>query len=790
MKIIFISIIMFFAAAGLSFSANLTVKVTDGRIGLEDAELTFPEIKADFLSDDKGICVFKNIKPGKYTIYAMLPGYEKYSNSIEIKNENQEMVILLKQAVYSLGEISVESKRNKGKVDSRTTVNQGDLSANSQGLINDSFKTLQLMPGVSSGGSALDSTMYIQGGNANEWIASMDGIMIANPTRWDVLGVSISMFNPSFVESIDLYTAAYPAMYGQGLSGIVVVDTINGSSARWKGFIDLSLINAEILVDGPLTSNLTVALDLRATSYAIIGPIIIQLVEPGLAGDLVQWPYLYDGIMKVSWDITPDDKLVFDAYSSIEGVQLNLGASTNTMQNSYSPGADYQYHILNVIGSARYTREVNSQDSFDISAGVTPTIINELFSQGSILQANISNGQYIYQIIPNYYLNSIPGHKIQAGGMVLYCNPLYGNMDISEYALNPQGVWTNIVSINYNPNPIQATYCAAYLMDNWEFIQSLILELGGREEYWSLNNEYNFNPQAGIKWEAARDLDFYIRGGRYSLFPFNYFDLNSVNGNPDLQSEKVYHAITGAEYSDPDYMFKIEGFYKYYYDLDESDSVININNNGIRNIFGGDIYLQKKQKKGDWLSGWVSYTYVNGLEEITDRSPDNPANPYSQPLDQYFVPGYLRTHTISAVAELTYYKNPDKPLFLDFIHQWKFSMTLTAMSGLPYTPVTNYVAATVNGWSQYYYLNGDYDSMYTPWYVRLDLKLTIPFGDWAWLKWMFGPDAGGYFYVEVLNALDNANILGYSYSVNNGQLTQTPENDIPILPVLGLRIEF
>ena len=406
------------------------------------------------------------------------------------------------------------------------------------------------------------------------------------------------------------------------------------------------------------------------------------------------------------------------------------------------------------------------------------------------MNVNITSGQYLYQLIPDYNLNSIQGHKIQFGGMVLYCNPLYGNFNISQYALNPQGVWTNIVNINYNPAPIQATYYAAYLMDNWEFIPSLILELGGREEYWSLNNEYNFNPQAGIKWETTKDLDLYIRGGRYSLFPFNYIDLNSSIGNPGLQSEKVYHAITGVEYSDNDYLFRMEGFYKYYYDLDENDSGVNINNNGIRNVYGGDIYLMKKQKKGDWLSGWISYTYVTGLEEITGRSPDNPANPYSQPLNQFFVPGYLRAHTVSSVVELTYYKNPDKPVFFDFINQWKFSMTMTAMSGLPYTPVTNYVAATVNGWSQYYYSNGSYDSLYTPWYVRLDLKLTIPFGDWGWIKWMFGPDAGGYFYVEVLNALDNANILGYTYSVNNGQLTQTPQQDIPILPVIGFRIEF
>jgi hypothetical protein len=63
---------------------------------------------------------------------------------------------------------------------------------------------MQAMPGVSSSGGTFDSRMYIQGGDAYEWIAAMDGVFIMNPTRW---GENISMFNPNIVDTIDLYTA-------------------------------------------------------------------------------------------------------------------------------------------------------------------------------------------------------------------------------------------------------------------------------------------------------------------------------------------------------------------------------------------------------------------------------------------------------------------------------------------------------------------------------------------------------------------------------------------------------
>lgn len=101
-------IIIILAAPGLSFPADITVKVTDGSLALEDASLTIPELKENLLSDDKGICVFKNVGAGSYTLYAILAGYEKYSNTIEVKSENLNIDIRLKQSVYSLGEINVD----------------------------------------------------------------------------------------------------------------------------------------------------------------------------------------------------------------------------------------------------------------------------------------------------------------------------------------------------------------------------------------------------------------------------------------------------------------------------------------------------------------------------------------------------------------------------------------------------------------------------------------------------------------------------------------------------------
>ncbi len=755
-----------------AFAASLTVKVTDGKVPLEDATVVIPELKASLITSERGIVLFNNLHNGKYTIFAVLPGYEKYSNTVEI-NGDLDMQIRLKEVAYSLGEITVESKKDRGKVSTETTMKKEELGANTQLLMNDAVKTLQLMPGVSSGGGTFDSRMYIQGGDQNEWIAYMDGIFIINPTRW---GGLLSMFNPYVIDSIDLYTAGYPAEYGQGLSGVIVVDTLNGNKDRLKGFVDVSFISAEMLLEGPLSSNLTVMFDMRRTYYEIYLPL---LLPPGsLTG--VQVPYLWDGILKLDWDITHIDNLSFDLYGSMEGLKWN----PPNLPISFS------YQEINLIGSMKYTHRFDSGDAFDAVLGVSPQYDKDQIagSPTFVIDDNIS--QYLYQASMDYFLNSIKGHKIQAGGQIgFFSSGPDSSIVESNYSLNAQGVWTNNYALNRNYSSMNIGYYSTYLMDNWEIFPSIIVEGGGRDEYYTLNGENAFNPQAGIKWETTKDLDFYLRGGLYHLFPLSITYNDSNMGNPGLSSEKVWHLIGGTEYSSGDYLLRAEGFYKYYYGLWENDSVVHYNNNGIRNVYGGDIYLQKKQRKGEWLSGWIAYTYVYGAEEITSRSAEDPSSPYGVPQDSWFVPNYLRAHTISAITELTYYKNPDSAFFLDFMNEWKLSFELSAMSGKPYTPDTNFIQATVNGNTQYYFTQGAYDSQYTPWYVRLDVKLTIPFG-LGFMTWLLGPNAQGYVYIQVLNVLDLQNVIDYSYSVKDGQLVQTAERDLPLIPLAGLRIEF
>lgn len=57
MKKIIVIPVFFFMAFVSIYPATLAVKVTDGRVPVEDASLAIPELKLNLISDNKGFCI-------------------------------------------------------------------------------------------------------------------------------------------------------------------------------------------------------------------------------------------------------------------------------------------------------------------------------------------------------------------------------------------------------------------------------------------------------------------------------------------------------------------------------------------------------------------------------------------------------------------------------------------------------------------------------------------------------------------------------------------------------------
>ena len=147
----------------------------------------------------------------------------------------------------------VDPKRNSTqtglkRIDSRT-INSGFALFGTPDVV----KTLQMMPGVSSGTELL-SGFYVHGGDGSDNLFLLDGVPIYQSSH--LLGL-FSSFNSDVIESMDFYKSGFPARYGSKMSSVVDITTKDGDFKEYHGLFSIGLIDGRFQLDGPIWKDKT-----------------------------------------------------------------------------------------------------------------------------------------------------------------------------------------------------------------------------------------------------------------------------------------------------------------------------------------------------------------------------------------------------------------------------------------------------------------------------------------------------------------------------------------------------
>ena len=117
----------------------------------------------------------------------------------------------------------------------------------------DVIKTLQMMPGVSSGTELL-SGFYVHGGDGSDNLFLLDGVPIYQSSH--LLGL-FSAFNSDVISSMDFYKSGFPARYGSKMSSVVDITTKDGDFKEYHGLFSIGLLDGRFQLDGPIWKDKT-----------------------------------------------------------------------------------------------------------------------------------------------------------------------------------------------------------------------------------------------------------------------------------------------------------------------------------------------------------------------------------------------------------------------------------------------------------------------------------------------------------------------------------------------------
>jgi len=172
----------------------------------------------------------------------------------------------------------------------------------------DMLKTLQLMPGVQSGGEGRNG-MYVRGGGPDQNLFLLDGVPIYNVSH---LFGFFSVFNADAINNVELFKGGFPARYGGRVSSVVDITMKEGNTQQFHGEGSVGIISTKLTLEGPVWKNRAsfIISGRRSLADLFVLP-VVSLSNPDYQINY----YFYDVSMKINHRFSVRDRIFLSVYT-------------------------------------------------------------------------------------------------------------------------------------------------------------------------------------------------------------------------------------------------------------------------------------------------------------------------------------------------------------------------------------------------------------------------------------------------------------------------------------------
>ena len=262
--ILFAFLTLTIAAQDYTQTVKGTVIDMDTRVTLPGANILLvgsdPLVGAT--TDIDGNFKLEKIPVGRQSFKASFMGYEDVVVSEILVATGREVAINIemKQSVTKLAGVTVRAKNNKSEpINHMASVSATQLTVESTSRvaagINDPGRTAQSFAGVSSADDE-NNELVIRGNSPRGMLWRMEGIEIPNPNHFSNgeggSGGGVCALSTQVLANSDFFTGAFPAEYGNALSGVFDLSMRNGNSEKREYALQLGVMGVQAALEGPI----------------------------------------------------------------------------------------------------------------------------------------------------------------------------------------------------------------------------------------------------------------------------------------------------------------------------------------------------------------------------------------------------------------------------------------------------------------------------------------------------------------------------------------------------------
>ena len=577
-------ILLFLINASFAFTQENTGLIR-GTVIEKATQVTLPGATVILLDqDNKGATTdingkfrLEGLPYERYAIQVSFIGYQAITiNNIDVlPGKEVVLTIELDESLIDLEEVQVVAENDKTQaLNPLSTVSSQTFSVDESmrfaGARNDVARMATNYAGVAASNDA-NNDIVIRGNSPNGLIYRLEGADIPNPNHFGQSGATggpVSMLNNNTLANSDFFTSAFPANYGNALSGVFDLNMRSGNNEKYEFLGQIGFNGVELGAEGPISKKAgssfmvyyrfsTLAFFKLAGINFGTGAAVPEYQDLSFkvelptkkAGNFSIFGVLGDSFIEFK---NSDDTASTDFYSQQQ--QDIVSATKNA-----TIGLNYKKllgkkTVLRATLWWSFIENKNDVDTFDLD-------IREPFD----FYDGVIKNQYLGA---NIYANHKLGPKnfFQLGLEVIYNK--YDYNDSVYYASDQE--YRPVTNTTGSTGLLQPYF-------TWQFKPGLNWKInaGVHASYLLVNNNYSIEPRIGVSYQLNEVNSINFGYGLHSqsaplnaMFSETYLsDGSKVQPNTDLDFTKSNQFVLGYQLRFSSILqFKTEVYYQYIYD--------------------------------------------------------------------------------------------------------------------------------------------------------------------------------------------------------------------------------
>jgi hypothetical protein len=657
-----LSILLTFSFINLLIFAQLPTQTVRGKVF--DSETNYPLTGAKVLievngqkymaaADADGAFALLKVPVGKHQLAASAPFYDARTLTVEVTSGRELIVqIPLQEKISEQQAVRVVGRKQGEVLNEMAVLSAQQFSVEETNRYPGSRMDPARMASNFAGVNGADDSrndIVVRGNSPLGVIYRVEGIDIPNPNHFAISGTSggpVSLLNNKILGNSDFFMSAFPAEYGNSLSGVFDLKLRSGNNNQHEFTGQFGLLGTEFLAEGPLSKD-------SKSSYLVMGRYstltIFQKLNINLGTDAI--PKYYDGAFKFNWILKNGGQLSFFGMGGNSDIAIEISGFKEYTEDLYGEGDRDQY-----FGTSMITSGLNYKKSLSEKTFISSTLA---YSQ----EIQNTNHNYLRDRKLDTLLNEIVFDTLYP--MMAYqfkVQKISGytaiNHKLSKQHLLKAGLSFDLISMNFLDSCLynldvpdvyevrwnyqgQAAIIQPFVQWKWRVSDHMDVTAGIHAQYFTLTNSISpFEPRVGWKYRMDNGQAIFAGGGLHSMiqpyYTYAYHYLDGKPGNMNMDFSRSAHSGIGYEKSfNKGFNIKTEAYYQHIYNIPvtvapSSFSMINVGsgfsrlfmdslvNNGTGYNYGLELTIQKYFDKSFFFlfSGTVYDSKYRGSDNI------------------------------------------------------------------------------------------------------------------------------------------------------------------------------